>query len=143
MIERDELCTLIPHAGGMCLLDSVEYWDQTSIQCGSNSHRLPWNPLRTDAGLAAVHAIEYSAQAMAVHGGLLARAQGDNPPRGFIAALRDIRLHVDYLHDKPGSLHIRANALLQNSDAMIYKFQVTAGDMAVADGRITVMTVDG
>lgn len=141
MIERDDLCALIPHAGGMCLLDSVEHWDRTSIQCSSDSHQLLRNPLRTHAGLAAVHAIEYGAQAMAVHGGLLARAQGNQLPRGFIAALRDIRLHVDYLHDKPGSLHVRAKALLKNSDAMIYQFQVTAGDMAVADGRITVMTV--
>lgn len=141
MIERDDLCALIPHAGGMCLLDSVEHWDRTSIQCSSDSHQLLRNPLRTHAGLAAVHAIEYGAQAMAVHGGLLARAQGNQLTRGFIAALRDIRLHVDYLHEQADPLRIEASALLQDSAAMIYQFQVAAGDVAVADGRITVMAM--
>lgn len=143
MIDRDELCSLIPHADDMCLLDGVEYWDQSAIRCRSNSHQLLHNPLRRPDGLAAVHAVEYAAQAMAVHGGLLARGQGRQSPQGFIAALRDIRLHVDYLHDKPESLHIQANALLQDSAAMIYRFQVTAGGMPIADGRITVMTTIG
>jgi len=139
MIERDELCTLIPHAGSMCLLDGVEHWDQTSILCSSKSHLLSHNPLRVNDQLAAVHAIEYGAQAMAVHGGLRAREQGIQTGQGFIAALRNIRLHVDYLHDKTHPLRIKASALLQNSDAMIYQFQVTAGDVALADGRITVV----
>ncbi len=142
MIERDELCALIPHAEGMCLLDKVQYWDQSSVECYSNSHLLPHNPLRTHNQLAAVHAIEYAAQAMAVHGSILAREQGIQPVQGFIAALRNVRLHVGYIHDKPDSLYIRAEALLHNTNAMIYTFIVTAGEMPIADGRISVMTVD-
>lgn len=139
MIDKEELCALIPHAGSMCLLDRVEYWGQTSIMCSSNSHLLSLNPLRTNNKLAAVCTVEYAAQAMAVHGGLLAREQGIQPVQGFIAALRDIRLHVDYLHDKPDFLHIQAESLLLNLDAMIYSFQIKSGDTAIADGRITVM----
>lgn len=140
MIEKQELCSLIPHAGDMCLLDRVEDWGETFIHCTSHSHHLSNNPLRRDNGLATVHAIEYAAQAMAVHGGLLARRQGRQPARGFIAALRDISLHVDFLHELPEALSIQANSLLQNSDAMIYQFQVAVGEVAVADGRITVMS---
>ena len=143
MIERDELCALIPHSGDMCLLDRVEHWDQASIQCSSETHLSPQNPLRTQSRLAVVHAIEYAGQAMAVHGGLLAREQGKQPAQGFIAALRDIRLHESYLHNKPDPLFIRADAILQSPDAMIYQFKVTTGDMGIADGRITVMTAAG
>lgn len=141
MIPRDELCSLIPHAGSMCLLDGVEHWDQTSIRCSSKRHLLPQNPLRMNDQLTALHAVEYAAQAMAVHGGLLAREQGIQPVQGFIAGLRDIRLHVDYLHEQADPLRIEASALLQDSAAMIYQFQVAAGDVAVADGRITVMAM--
>lgn len=139
MIERGELCTLLPHAGDMCLLDSVEYWSQTSIRCISNSHLLSQNPLSTNNQLVALHAIEYGAQTMGVHGGLLAREQGTQPAQGFIAALRDINLYVDYLHDKPDPMHIQAEALLQNVNAMIYSFQINSGDVPIADGRITVV----
>ena len=139
MIEREQLCALIPHAGDMCLLDRVDQWGQTTISCSSNSHLLAHNPLLNNNKLAAVHAVEYAAQSMAVHGGLLAREQGMPPAQGFIAALREIKLHVDYLHDKPGALQIRAEAMLSNADAMIYSFEITSGALAIAEGRITVM----
>ncbi|UCE90426.1 MAG: hypothetical protein JSW10_06340, partial [Pseudomonadota bacterium] len=75
-IERDELCSLIPHAGTMCLLHTVEQWDEVSIVCTAISHHEADNPLCSKGALGAVHALEYGAQAMAVHGGLLAREKG-------------------------------------------------------------------
>lgn len=140
MIEREELCALIPHAGDMCLLDRVDHWGQRSIDCSSSSHLLARNPLTINNKLAAVHAVEYAAQSMAVHGGLLAREQGIPPVGGgFIAALRDIRLHVEYLHDKPEPLQIHAETMLQSTEAMIYSFEISSGGRAIAEGRITVM----
>ena len=44
-IEKSEIRTLIPHAGLMCLLDSVLRWDDESIVCVSETHRDPANPL--------------------------------------------------------------------------------------------------
>ncbi|MEE9358380.1 phosphotransferase [Candidatus Vondammii sp. HM_W22] len=143
MIQRDELCSLIPHSGGMCLLDKVLHWDPTIIQCSSETHLLSQNPLCIHHQLAAVHAIEYGAQAMAVHGGLLARKHGTHPVKGFVAALKDVNLYADYLHDKPDPLQINAKALLLNSDAMIYRFRITSGGISIADGQITVMSAAG
>ena len=68
--------TLIPHQGAMCLLDDVVAWDDQRIHARSDSHRRDDNPLRSDGRLRAVHLCEYGAQAMAVHGGLVARAAG-------------------------------------------------------------------
>ena len=108
-INKAEIRTLIPHSGSMCLLDSVAEWDDRSIICISNTHRDPANPLRRDGRLSAVHAFEYAAQAAAVHGGLRARSVGVTAPPGYLAALRDARLHVMRLDDVASSLQICAS----------------------------------
>src|ERR687887_1160548 len=100
-IYKDEIRMLIPHSGLMCLLDQVTQWDDRSIVCISNTHRDTANSLRRQGRLSAVHAFEYGAQAAAVHGGLRARSAGMIAPPGFLAALRNGRLHVtrlDYIH---------------------------------------------
>ena len=94
-VNKAEIRTLIPHSGSMCLLDSVTEWDDRSINCISNTHRDPANPLRRDGRLSAVHAFEYAAQAAAVHGGLRARSVGVTAPPGYLAALRDAHLMRD------------------------------------------------
>ncbi len=137
MIGRRQLCQLIPHAGRMCLLDEVLSWDRQRIHCRSYSHRLADNPLSDENGLAGIHAVEYAAQSMAVHGALL--AQDAAPAAGFIAALKDVRVHVDDLRQLEHALEVHSEALLIQSEAMIYRFTVSAGKRSVAQGRITVM----
>ncbi|MGH8502676.1 MAG: hypothetical protein ACREVE_09435, partial [Gammaproteobacteria bacterium] len=75
-VDKDAIRALIPHAGTMCLLDAVLEWDDESIHCTSETHRAADNPLRREGRLSALHAFEYGAQAVAVHGGLRARAAG-------------------------------------------------------------------
>src|SRR5688572_13902283 len=96
MLDKTQLAALIPHQGSMCLLDSVTQWSADSILCTSSTHRDPTNPLRRANSLAALHLAEYGAQAMAVHGALL--AQG-GPQPGMLGALRDIKLHVTRIDD--------------------------------------------
>ena len=74
MLPVDEL---IPHAGSMCLLDTVERWDQDEIVCRASSHDDPDNPLSEDGRLAAVALVEYGAQAAAVHAALAGAGIGD------------------------------------------------------------------
>ena len=87
---------------------SVTQWDDRSIVCVTNTHRDPANPLRRDGRLSAFHAFEYGAQAAAVHGGLRARSAGATAPPGYLAALRDARLHVTRLDDIYGPLQVCA-----------------------------------
>src|ERR1041385_1239805 len=110
-IYKAEIRTLIPHSGLMCLLDEVTQWDDRSITCVSNTHRDPANPLRRDGRLFAVHSFEYGAQAAAVHGGLRARSVGATAPPGYLAALRDARLHATRLDDIDAPLEIFASRL--------------------------------
>ena len=138
-IEKAEIRTLIPHAGLMCLLDSVLKWDDQSIVCRSETHRDPTNPLRRDGQLSALHALEYSAQAAAVHGGLRARSAGAVAPPCYLAALRDAHLQVKRLDDIASPLEVRAQRLFGDTGDTIYECRVSAGDVLLADGRITIM----
>ena len=139
LINKPEIRTLIPHSGLMCLLDSVTEWDDQSIICISNTHRDPANPLRRDGRLSALHAFEYAAQAIAVHGGLRARAAGATARPGYLAALRDARLHAMRLDDIASPLRICAHRLFADGANAVYECRVSAGDVLLADGRITIM----
>jgi predicted hotdog family 3-hydroxylacyl-ACP dehydratase len=138
-VNKSEIRTLIPHAGLMCLLDSVSEWDDRSIVCTSETHRDPANPLRRKGRLSALHAFEYGAQAAAVHGGLRARAAGEIAPPGYLAALRDAHLHVVRLDDIPSPLQVYARRLFGDSVNTVYECRISAGDVLLADGRITIM----
>src|SRR5919201_670609 len=137
LIDKSEIRTLIPHSGTMCLLDGVVRWDDESIICISNTHRDRNNPLRRDGQLSAVHALEYGAQAAAVHGGLRARAAGASAPHGYVAALRDAHLHVSRLDEINSPLDIRAVRLFGDAANTVYECRISAGDLLLAEGRIT------
>jgi predicted hotdog family 3-hydroxylacyl-ACP dehydratase len=138
-INKAEIRTLIPHSGLMCLVDSVTEWDDRSITCISNTHRDPANPLRRAGRLSALHAFEYAAQTVAVHGGLRARLAGMTAPLGYLAALRDARLRVMRLDDIDSPLRICARRLFGDAANTVYECRVSADDVLLADGRITIM----
>lgn len=138
-IYQAEIRTLIPHSGLMCLLDEVVHWDERSIVCISNTHRDPANPLRRQGRLSAVHAFEYGAQAAAVHGGLRARAAGTIASPGYLAALRDGRLHANRLDHIHLPLHIRATHLFGDGANTVYEFVLSAATVLVAEGRVIIV----
>jgi predicted hotdog family 3-hydroxylacyl-ACP dehydratase len=123
----------------MCLLDEVTQWDDRSITCITNTHRDPANPLRRDERLSAVHAFEYGAQAAAVHGGLRARSVGQIAPPGYLAALRDARLHVAFLDDIRSPLQICANRLFGDGANAVYECRVLADNALLANARVTII----
>lgn len=138
-LDKAQLAALIPHAGSMCLLDSVEEWTAEWIRCASHSHTDSANPLRRHGQLAALHLAEYGAQAMAVHGALLA---GGGPQPGMIGALRDIRYHVSRIDDLLQTLEVSATRRLARSDGLIYDFAVRLRESptrTLCEGRISVV----
>src|SRR5512147_1834707 len=114
MLGRDAIAALIPHQGAMCLLDRVIEWDKDRIVLATSSHRAPDNPLRLDGRLRAVNLCEYGAQAMAVHGGLSAQADGKTARPGFLVSLRDVKLNVDFIDSLDGEILIGAQRLLES-----------------------------
>lgn len=138
-LDRAQLAALIPHAGSMCLLDAVEDWTAEWIHCSSHSHTDSTNPLRRRGQLAALHLVEYGAQAMAIHGALL--AQG-GPQAGMIGALRDVRCHVTRIDDLSQPLDVSATRRLARSDGLIYDFVVSLRESptrTLCEGRVSVV----
>lgn len=138
-IERVDFEPLIPHAGAMCLLDRVHAWDETTLHARTGTHRSPDNPLRRDGVLAGLHAIEYAAQAMAIHGGLRAAHRGETLPGGFLAAARGVTVAAGDLAAVPGDLDVRVEELFNQAGNLVYRFRVHAGEQPVADGELTVL----
>lgn len=137
--NRAEIRRLIPHSGLMCLLDEVTDWDDRSITCVTNTHCDPANPLQRDGRLSAVHAFEYGAQAAAVHGGLRARSVGATAPPGYLAALRDARLHVERLDDIESALQVHALRLYGDGVNCVYECRVSARERVLAEGRVIIV----
>lgn len=134
-IRRERLLQLLPHAGAMCLLDTVQEFSAAEIRCTSRSHRDPAHPLRRGQKLAAIHLVEYAAQAAAAHGALL--ADGRAQP-GMLAALRAVSLYVEEFGDVETDLTIVARRRLAQSDGLLYEFSALAGSVVLADGRIAI-----
>ncbi|MFM9922954.1 hydroxymyristoyl-ACP dehydratase [Variovorax sp. H27-G14] len=138
-LDRAGIAQRIPHSGSMCLLERLESWDTEAIHCSTTTHALADNPLRTYGGLLAPNAIEYAAQAMALHGGLLA-AEGSTPSAGFLASARNVKLAVARLDDVPGALQVRAQRLSGDERQVLYAFTVAADDgRLLAEGRAVVV----
>lgn len=137
-VSRDEMQRLIPHRGTMLLLDGVRGWDATSIRCWSRQHRAPDNPLRQDGRLGVLCAIEFAAQAMALHGGISGMI-GARPRAGYIASLREIACRCERLDDIAGDLEIEATLLMGDAAQVAYSFAVRGAARDLVTGRATVI----
>jgi len=139
MLNRDEILALIPHQGDMCLWDRVDAWDDTRIRLATGSHRQADNPLRADGMLRAVHLCEYGAQAMAVHGGVLARASAGAAKAGMLVSLRGVSLYVARVDDVEGDLVCEAELLAAGAGSQQYAFRIHCGERVLAEGRAAVI----
>jgi predicted hotdog family 3-hydroxylacyl-ACP dehydratase len=122
----------------MCLLERIEHWDDSSVTIATTTHRNPANPLAGRSGLRAIHLCEYGAQAMAVHGGLAARARGERARPGLLVSLRDVTLGCDFVQDLEGELMVEARRLHDSGAAWQYEFRVTHDGRLLAQGRAMV-----
>ena len=139
MLAREQIAALVPHAGSMCLWDEVVSWDAERIRLRAHNHRDPVHPLRSGNRLRAVHLCEYGAQAMAVHGGLLAQQSGGRARPGVLVALRGVELHIPRIDDLPDALQCEAEALVVGDNAQQYAFRITHAGILLAAGRAAVM----
>ena len=138
MLDHAWIAAHIPHQGKMCLLYEVVDWSAQSIVCQAISHTADDNPLRAHGRLGASAGIEYAAQAMAVHGALLADAQAE-PRQGYLTSVRGVTCHVDRLDNLPQALQICAERLSGDSQLILYQFSVRHEEQCLLEGRATVV----
>ena len=143
-LDHAGVAARVPHAGSMCLLERVLRWDADEIECAIAGHADPAHPLRDrdgahDHGLPAPCAIEYAAQAMALHASLNA-AEGARPTPGFLASARDVRMHTARLDGAPGPLAVLARRLAGDERQAMYRFTLRdATGRLLVEGRTTVV----
>lgn len=138
-VDRAAILSLVPHQGAMCLWDEVVEWSADAIRLRARNHRDPTHPLRRGDRLHALHLCEYGAQAMAVHGGLLARERGGAAAPGMLVALRGVELHATRIDDLPGVLECEARALVQGETGQQYAFRISHAGILLAEGRAAVV----
>ncbi len=135
-LQRAQFAHLIPHASDMVLIDRVDAWSERFIDCATNSHRSLLNPLRHEGVLSAIHLLEYGAQVMAIHGGLLS---GRAMP-GYLAAVRAAHFYVETLDEVTSEILIKAKAELNANNGAIYQFSVQdSHDQLLLRARATVI----
>ncbi len=155
-LDRAWMALSIPHQGRMCLLDEVMDWDASRIRCRSSTHRAADHPLRSRGRLGIACGIEYAAQTMAVHGALTGGASAETAAfpggvanaadaglarseAGFLASLRNVRLHVLRLDDIESDLICEAALLAGDLGSALYEFSVTSAARPLLSGRATVV----
>ncbi len=135
-LNKTQFAHLIPHTGSMSLIDRVESWAAKQINCTTKSHLATDNPLRLNNSLSAMNLIEYGAQSMAIHGGLLT---GHCLP-GYLAAVRGANFYIDSLDTIKDSLYIEAKAELKIDNGAVYTFSIyDAQKNLLLDARATVI----
>lgn len=138
LLDHAWIAAHIPHQGSMCLLHTVRAWSPEAITCTAVSHRDPANPLRADGRLGVANGIEYAAQAMAIHGALL--AGNDGPPRqGYLASVRGVTLHAERLDHLPGELAVQAERLSGDANNILYQFSLNHAGDCLLEGRAAVI----
>ena len=139
VLDHAWIASHIPHQGSMCLLDCVEAWDEQRIQCRAISHRAADNPLRARGRLGAACGIEYAAQAMAVHGALLAPPDSSRARVGYLVSVRGTQLYVPRLDDIAADLRVEATCITRSENNILYQFSVSAAGRLLLDGRAAVV----
>jgi len=138
-IDKAWIAAHIPHQGSMCLLDHVTHWDHENIICLATSHHEKSNPLRYHDQLNTACGIEYAAQAMAVHGALLAPADQEKPRAGFLVSIRGANVYRDRLDTLEQALTIKASLINRSENNILYAFSLHADNAALLEGRAAVM----
>ena len=136
--DRRRIEELLPHGPGMVLLDRVLSCDDKTVLCATDSHRDSDNPLRRKDTLPIMAAIEYAAQAAALHGALSGqRAAGAS---AVLGGVKDVKAQLRDLDQIKETLTVRASLLLVQGNGAVYSFEVgPQSGAAMVVGQFTVM----
>jgi len=143
LLDHSWIVARLPHQGKMCLLEQVLSWDSLGIVCRATSHRADDNPLRAHGRLGAACAIEYAAQAIALHGALLqppsADASRTGAGFGLLASAREVELCVTRLDDLLSDIRVSAQRLHSDARGALYSFALQVEELILVRGRASLL----
>jgi len=141
-VEFPEIATLVPQTGPMCLLDRVLEHGPEYTVCAVDPgrSRLLAGP---DGNVAAWGGLEYMAQCIAAHGGLLARELGQAPKPGLFLGSRRVRFGVGCFES---GRELRVSARHHHGERGLVAFdceiQEAMGGASLVSGRLNVYIVE-
>lgn len=153
-LSRAEIERLLPQKAAMCLIDAALEVTADGILCLATVQR-HGHPLGEALGVPALHAVEYGAQAAALHrltcdeartvsgtvrGTVKGAARGtarETASGGLLLNVRKLRCFVDYLDQLPQPCQILARCTMATSELARYEFEFCAGDLLAARGELT------
>jgi predicted hotdog family 3-hydroxylacyl-ACP dehydratase len=83
--------------------------------------------------------VEYAAQAMAVHGAIMAHIAGTQAPAGLLTSVRNLVLRVSRLDDLDTDLIASAERLAGDDAGTLYEFTVSSGGHELVSGRVGIV----
>jgi predicted hotdog family 3-hydroxylacyl-ACP dehydratase len=137
-LGKEEIRRFLPHGPSMCLLESVESWDELTISCRTTTHRDSRNPLRFKGRLTASAGLEYAAQAMGAHVGLLTGSRQPEYRIGLVGGVRDVVFATDRLDTHDGWLMVNARRLVEGEQGYMYHFTVSHRTSTLVEGRASI-----
>ena len=133
------IASLVPHQGLMCLIDQIIDHSPETIRCRAqvnhNNH-----PLAQNGEIPSMVAIEYAAQACAIHGALIDNAGQSKP--GFLVKITNTELETQALSIDDGPLTIFAQRLGSTDQGCLYKFKVNTSLRCLAQGSLMIAFTD-
>ena len=134
--------TLLPHAGRMRLIDRVVSYDEQTLFARVIRIAQPDHPLAEAGVLSIICGLEYGAQAMAIHGALL--ASGGSPRSARVTATWSqrptLRWTVERLDQCAAPLVITAISEFRSDNQVAYRFEISASEHdSVLGGRASVL----
>ena len=133
--ELPSVAEIVPHAGEMILLERVvsHVEDETVCSARIGDDAL----LRTASGdVPAWMGLEYMAQCIAAHAGLVGRASGEPPRVGFLLGTRRVTFHAP-CYRRGQRLTVRAHRLWGGPRGMV------AFDCGIADADTGAVLAEG
>jgi len=137
-----EIAELVPHSGRMLLLSHVIAHTPEKTVCAVDLERSELFH-DTDGSVPGWVSLEYMAQCIAAHAGLVSGSRGERQRPGLFLGSRRTRIHVDAFH--PGqclqvtSRHLRGEARLAWFDCAV---EDAADGATLAQGRLSVYAME-
>jgi len=140
--EFPEIAALVPQTGPMCLLDRVLEHAPSHTVCAVDPGRSGLLAA-ADGSVPAWVGLEYMAQCIAAHGGLIARRQGLPPRPGLFLGSRRVRFGAEAF---AAGRELRVRARHHHGERGLVAFdceiQEAAGGPPLVSARLNVYIVD-
>jgi len=134
---------LVPHAGPMCLLGRVLEHAADRTVCSADPAKSAVLAL-PDGDLPIWVGLEYMAQCIAVHAGLVARARGEPPRPGVLLGSRRLRFAAPrFARDRELRVEARHHRGERGLVAFDCEVALAAGGPPLVQGRVNVYIVGG